>query len=729
MLNLFARRLRHVHAATRLSAGSPELRWDGNVREFVPRRGFSERQVETWPLAANTSQLRRKILQANGFYTMVRDDLISMYGMSTTEARHAMRQLERLLSGRSRRHETTTERLDDYLAWKRDVVPLFNADDHLPPNMDQAPATEGPLPQNKWKHLWPQLVFSDLGATSSALPPLEPSTFEPSHCPSYVFEDVMYLLHRRHQKALNQKHLESAKQIHQEMVTLAFSVLEKCPPRYLGFDQSVLRAISRARSTSELAKLLQLLKATEHPLHANTLLHFASHFAKTPGTKTDAVAILHSLVNTPGFDINSPAAASVCTSLLTLNENEPLPSDDAAPDVLFGFLLEQGLQPNLLGLSALMRNFCLRGHLDAAWKILDIILQHRLEPDLHVYSILLNGSKELMDVDSTEQIVGIIKSRQAWSTVLVNDLLDILYRDNEWQPEPRRRQRKKKNNAWRAMFPLYSKFYYSKPLQRLTRFPLENLLVTWSVKPEFATPFTRIAEALEPQPDHKLIQPDSNTLCLMLAAHMRSIQRPKHILLYHAYFWDLVKKGDPIATSLLKDQGTRVFNIFLRSLLQFKQTIGFAVRNVQKLIALADDEYARHGRHILYHPPSAHTWTILLNGFKNHREMRSAISVFDTMSKHTHTQPTLATWNALIQLLARKQDVAGAIKAMTSLEKAGYQPDDRTVKALALMPRNLRDRAIAMLEKRRKAAGASREAPRSLDIPHQERPEAPAKRD
>ncbi|KAF2973535.1 hypothetical protein GQX73_g177 [Xylaria multiplex] len=672
-------------------------------------------------------ELKAKILGSRGNYLSSHGDLASLFGLSHQEARHAVGQLERLLWSFQGSIYVAAQRLDQYVDWKKDfsialrkiaaAPSLEGGDSSTSDDISKIASHKSEmaamttawqrLDRGKRERLWPQMVLSAVESEPHMLPTLIQSTFDPSWCPSYVVEDMLYLLFRRRQLALQKGAQGSSDQTQQEIEAIATAVLNECPPRYLALEQTVLLSTFPSLSTPKLIQRFELLKTLEHPFHANTLLHLASHFAKSSTTKLCATDILQILTDMPGFDINTPAAASVCTTLLTLNEHERLPDQQAAPDLLFEFLLKRGFNPNLLGLSALMRNFCIRGHLDTAWKIFDLMLQYGIEPDHYVYSILLNGSKKNPDSASFEQIFSIITRGNAWSPVLLNDFLGLLFQESESQPERRRRQRKKVNNAWRPMLELYAKFYDLAPLQKFVFFSLENLLEKRGVRPQHLTPPTRLAEYLMAQPDHKLMQPDTITLSLMIGAHMRSLATPKYAIRYYVSFFNLVNQKDPTALSLQANHGSLMLDIFLRTLMQFRETIGFAVRQLRKRIYAAQKEMAQH--HCIRHnpPPSVHTWTIVLNGLKNHNETRGVIGIFDMMTNVGGVQPTLPTWNALIQAFARTNNVSGAVKAIRSLEKAGLKPNDRTIKAFSILPRSLRERAIAQLEAARKATEIS----------------------
>ncbi|KAI2639992.1 hypothetical protein GGS21DRAFT_504494 [Xylaria nigripes] len=664
--------------------------------------------------AADTRKLKEKILAVMGSYEHLDHDLRHLYRLSAPEARHAVGQLERLRLD-SLDISVAARQLDKYLIWKKDFSAalrnIVNSVHWDLSSMADLGHNELTSMRMAWQRLdqrmreerWPQMILSALGSEPRTFPAFIQSTFDPSWCPSYVVEDMLYLLHRRHQLTPS-KFTKRRDDMKSKVGAIGLFILDNCPPGYLVLEQTALLLISSSLSISKLSEFLKFLQNIDHPLNANTLLQFASRFAKGFDTKLQAVDILHFLTGVPGFDLNTPSAASVCTSLLGLNENEPLPDNDAAPDVFFKFLLEKGFQPNILQLSALMRNFCIRGHIDTAWEIFRLMIQYGLQPDHYVYSILFNGAKKNSDSALTERLFYMISSRSAWSPVLVNDFLDLLYRENEWQVEQRRRQRKKLNNAWRPMLQLYAKFYDLAPLQRLTSFPLENLLQLPAVRPNFVTNSVRLADSVVPLPADKLMQPDGITICLMLGAHMRSLLSAEYAYRYYIHFLSLVKQKNPAVLSLLAERGTMVHDIFIRTLVQFRTTIHFAVKQLWNMINDAAREKEERGYNLHYHRPSVHTWTIIINGYKNHRNARSAVNIFKMMTSIGQVEPTLATWNALIQVYARARNVNAAVRAVVALEKAGLQPNDRTIKAFDAFPRYMRDQAIKKLGAIRKAS-------------------------
>ncbi|KAI0407649.1 hypothetical protein F4802DRAFT_552784 [Xylaria palmicola] len=704
--------------------------WDCELKEFVLKLVVSRipvpRQPAGLPHGEKLSTLKARILgvseKTRKKYLRFHGDLLRRYTLATSEARHAVDQLQRLLCHHLE-YASAARELDRYFSWKkafssalRDMAPTSFVQEDRPSTSNvrsKVTPDEGDtasmrtawlrLDEDAQERSWPQMILNAFKSDPHMLPTLIESTFNPSRCPSYVVEDLLYLVFRRHRLELRKGTSPDSAQTHLEFKAIVAFLLNNCPPKYLSLEQVVLHSFLSRLPTSQLFPHYQLLQSIEHPLHANTLLHVASRFAKRFDKKILAVDILRLLTDMPGFDINTPSAASVCTSLLTLDENEPLPNEEEAlPDVLFEFLVERGFRPNLLGLSALMRNFCIRGHLDTAWKVFDLMLQYGLQPDPYVYSILLNGSKQSLDLASIEQIFHIITSNYAWSPILLTDFLGIISSKFETHSELGRRQRKA-NSAWPHMLKLYDKFFYRAPLQKLITLPLICWFVRKKVPPNRGlTPTTMLAKSMERRPEDQLLQPDTLTLCLMMGACIRSLPNSELVAQYYMHFQRLVDRKDPTALSILKEQGTWVADIFLRAFLQFRESIDFAMHMLQKMIENADREEGQIGIHLLHRPPTARTWTIVLSGLKNHRKASAVEAAFKLMNSICLSRPSLPTWTALIQAFAQDGNVEGLVKAIWVLEKAGLKPDDRVARAFEILPSILRERAVVRLEAMRK---------------------------
>lgn len=640
-----------------------------------------------------------------------------IYGLSRQEARHAVNQLERSLWGRHSKVEAA-ERLDLFHAWKKHFNELLHmaqsshfttepaadstgTDDETHPRTQDLATVRDVwlrLSQERREALWPQVIVSAFRSNPSTLFSLVQATFQASWCPNYAVEDLVYFLFRTLDNIQNNEGRR------QQVIELMFFLLKKSPPRYLVLEQmTIYKAISWL-PTSRVVELYETLKKIESPLNTNTMLQFASRLARESKYKVQAADIIHSLSKMPGFDINSPAAASVCTTLLTLGEEGGLPDDHAAPDELFKMLLDAGFRPNLLSLTALMRNFCVRERVEIAWSIFNLLLERGNEPDGYVFSTLLNGSKRSLDMESFQRSVDLIESRKGWSPRLVNDVLDFIYQENESQAVSRRRQRKSTSaKAWRMMVQVYAKFFDLAPLQKLTLFPLENLLAPGSSKeaPAHLRQLSQILGALPSRPDALLMKPDSITLGLMLIAHFRTMNRPNRLQAYYRHIMKLLYQGDRTVVSLVKDKGTWIHDIFIQNFMQFRQTLESGIQIVQNMHDKAKQEKKERGENILHPPPSVHTYTILMNGLRNHRHTRGVITALNTMIKEG-IKPNIVTWNTVIGALSREDYLEDTVRVMRYLEQIGLESNDRTVREVTRLSKYRKKRIASLLKSPKK---------------------------
>ncbi|KAH6655773.1 hypothetical protein BKA67DRAFT_561839 [Truncatella angustata] len=660
------------------------------------------------------ADLRSTVLRLRTNLRRIWPRIATVYGLPKTSALQAADQLERLLSAGQ---VNIADSYADFEAWKfeyaktlrhlsvagAEAPPATDAAgwavfaDGLNPSIDAMKASWDELDQTQRQELWPMMIQSILATNPELLPSFVHATYDAAWSPFYVVEDVA------RQLALRVK--SSSVTERENLVELVAFLLENDKSGQLQLGNDIIGTIVAQASLSEAVGLFYSLNAGVNPMTQHTLLQFASKFAKSNEHKALATEIICSMADIKGFDINSPAASSVCTSLLHLSDNEELPPGPAAPDELFRQLLESGLRPNLLNVTALMRNFCVRGHLDTAWTVFDLLLEYGIEPDEHVYSTLLHASKRDLDFQSIRRVMCSIHSYDTWNPAILNDFLDVIFIESEGQTERRRRQ-KKGNNAFRHMLHVYFKFFHLEPLQKLCSFPLEDYIVWQGPAPGKSTLITDLAAALLPQPQSKLMQPDTITLSLMLSAAIRgapkfykSTQSGVVAMLDQInHFNKLFDSGDATAVAIVEKHGSLIYDVFLRGMLQFQQLLHPAVELVKTMLERASKEEMKFGGNRRYPRPSVHTWTMLVNGFKNHRQPGIAASMVRVMIKEGGIKPNMVTWNTLITAFARVNDAQGAVRAIKYLEQSGLRPDKHTIEAISSMNPEARKKALSLME-------------------------------
>ncbi|KAH8671401.1 hypothetical protein BX600DRAFT_459009 [Xylariales sp. PMI_506] len=675
----------------------------GRLQKHELKRQTRRRKL---PYENPATQLRAEILRSDRDLVRLKPDIAKAYGISLAAAAETVHQLQRLFQ--SCKPEDVGTVFDEYQAWKVEYSSLLGklsessqgALVHDPSSRSDAASDDNTsissmkaswlqMDQAKRETLWSQMILSGFAANPSLLPAFLQATYSTDWSPSFVVEDSVRLL------------IQCRERFEQdEILDLVLFLLKDTPPGHLLFGQDVIGSLASSASLAKVVQLFEFFHARDIPIGPQTSLQLASRFAQSKNQKDLAAEILCSMSVEKGFDINSPAAASVCTTLL--NPSETL-EDQPSPDELFRMLLEAGLRPNLINSTALLKNFCMRGYLDTAWAVYDLLLRYNIEPDPVVYSTLLRASKKNLDTASINRVMSIVHSKKVWDAHIVNEFLDIILRDNENQSEKRRRQRKS-NNAFRPMLQVYAKFFHLDPLQKLCSFPLEQYLLWRGPSPGKSTHITEIAAALMPQAESMLMKPDTVTLTLMLTATIRALPRhekrygTRPLLRHYQHIQQLLQSRDPLVLRIVEKHGTLIHDIFLRSMLQFKHCLQPAVHFVKNMLRLAAEEEQMYGRVIAHPRPSEHTWTILVNGFRNHRQPSSAASMIKMMREEGGLEPNIVTWNVLIAAFARNNNARGAVQAMRRMEQSGLEPDERTMQALGSMNTYARKQALALIE-------------------------------
>ncbi|KAH7026294.1 uncharacterized protein B0I36DRAFT_330318 [Microdochium trichocladiopsis] len=696
--------------------------WKGELKKFVP--AVRAHSVGLQGPAQNLRDLKAKLFTANGRFDRISDDIQRWYKLSDAELRQTLSQLGRLLWGEST--EGAAAKIDQFHIWKLDFAHYMSqigdanpSVDFHDPNIKEMvdllaenytlfEAFWHRLDHTKRKLLWPRMVGCAMSMRPAPLLALVRATFTPDSCPNYILEDIVHFLDQ-YSRVWDTPAMADSRN---DATKAAEFLLRHAPYRYIQLSQNsllqVMQRQSHERNPNRVWEYYEKSKELGQHYTQHTLLHVASRLAKSPTQKARVLEVFRHLKTLPGFDINAPEPASVCTTLLTIQKDGPLPEGQAEPDHLFKSLLDMGLNPNLIGWSALMHNFCARGHLDTGWKVFDMMCQRGVQPDATALAILMHRSKLDRNIPSARNVLRVAMASNTWSPGLINNFLGTLFYANEDQILGGRQR--KSNSAWRPMVQLYSKFFDLAPLQQLTMFPLENIVVSRGALRGHDTELTDMAASIKPLRDSELMQPDTNTLMLMFTAHMRSIRNPIALRRYYRLFQRLQEQEHPpsLFVRLLQDHGTRVHDVFVQALMQFRASIPYALDIVLKMVRRGSFALKDEKRRWKYQPPSVHTWTILMNGFKNHREATDAMRILDLMTRIGGVQPSSATWNILLAAYAKQGSLATIVDIVSCLEAAGHDgSSERTFESFRFLRPQDRGRIVELLDARRTELAAT----------------------
>jgi pentatricopeptide repeat protein len=520
------------------------------------------------------------------------------------------------------------------------------------------------------------------------------------------------------------------------MLNSIFGLLRIGPEDYLHISQSsahLLLSHAAHADPYHLKKLYKIMAEINHPLHGNTLMQFAYHLAKAKETDT-ALEILQKLKNY-GSDFNTPRMLSLCSTVLDRSFRGP--DTSLSDSEIFEYMLEWGMQPNIITYNVLVKNSVDIGNSSTAWQIHDMMIESGIEPDAYTYSTLLNDSKERMDSEAIEAVMDTVRKKGLRSAYIVNDVLDAIFLLYQ-----QRAKKHDKHSEPQAAFYHMLKVY-------MENFRIESLarIIPWisEVPSNIQRPET------PPIPQDELEHPPVPTQILMITAFLYGSPDPWTVRHFYNHFRHLSSTGDPIITDFL--QTTHIWNSVLMAFDKFPDTLGDCTAVIGDMLAPvkvthededplkqesspADEgfetqlrveiskdgaETSRFKPVVDFSPdrdsltqllgapeelprkphippkPDVYTWSLLLKIFMKHQQTRAAEKVF-TMMQEKGVEPNISTWTSLAMGYARLQDTENAVDVLTRMERAGFGADARS---LAFMFK-IRDRRGLLEAMRRK---------------------------
>ena len=524
--------------------------------------------------------------------------------------------------------------------------------------------------------------------------------------PFYVVNDSINLLAQRTRLELSGVNKE---ELLQNLCELILLVLRKMPDEYLSLRQNTLYLILSQAKPMKAAELYEALKTHGHPLHSYTLLQFGRSLAQDVDYKPVALDILRELATSSSVDINSPHGAALCTSILSLTEEDALKDLKPSPAELFEMLLRLGLKPNLITYTTIIRNLCLNKELNVAWEVFSTMKQHQIEPDIHVYSILLNGAKLSDDFESISRVLSLASAQGVGTSILWNDVLHTIFLLYVQEARTRRLKRPWRLPAFQPMLRAYAKLFQIEPLQSLIQSDLAAHLqregeesgemegtASWRVTSK-ALALIKHLPSREPK---DRLPPESDTLGLMLLGYIGGFEKAYNIIAFYSRFRGQLKNGDPAVTRFVNEKGTLLHNIIIKAVVEWPGMLRVALDVVSDMIkdsvaassarsrtdASASAGWRTHGEAVAsrHPPPCSYTWNILLNGFMHHRHHQQGERILTMMREHG-IEPDEVTWNTLIAGYARAQMAGPTVGALQRLERAGFRAGEYTMRGFSYL--------------------------------------------
>ncbi|KAL1878181.1 hypothetical protein Daus18300_002098 [Diaporthe australafricana] len=392
-----------------------------------------------------------------------------------------------------------------------------------------------------------------------------------SYLPFYMIEDTIGFLARR----LRQLNLDERQDCAQSLADMIIQACHRGKREHIRPVQNTIYSILGALPPNKLEEWFRQLMRHRVWLHKNTLLQFASRFAKMSATKELSLDIWRDLCETTSFDINTPVGVSFCTSLLSFEDQDLHALDETSPTPaeIFQCLLDLGLIPNAITYTTIIRSLCVKKELETALEVFEVMTRHGVQPDAHTYSVMMNGCKSSGDFDTMVQFAFDARAADIRDPVVWNDIIHATFLACLKERRVPGGRRGPRCMVWGPMNAIFTRFFNPDPLYALITARQTEVREFMELQGVIPTRMKGVFYDLLPLPPKELLQPTSSTLTLMVMGFVRHLPRPYDVILFYDQFKELLRQGHPVAQMLIEEQGSMVHDIVLRALLKWKGTL------------------------------------------------------------------------------------------------------------------------------------------------------------
>ncbi|CZS96010.1 uncharacterized protein RAG0_05492 [Rhynchosporium agropyri] len=317
------------------------------------------------------------------------------------------------------------------------------------------------------------------------------------------------------------------------------------------------RSMSDYQKGSMIKSIYRTLVNVNHPMHANTLIQFASGAAKKTGTKL-ACEILQRLKD-EGTDFNTPKILSLCSTLLSRIHQQSLRGlgdDTISTTNIFRFVLEAGAEPNIITYNMLLKSSLDVGDHQTAWQMHEMMIASGPIPDAHTYSMLLNDAKLRVDSPGIRAVLDHVRSGGIRNDHIATDILHAILSLHQQE----RRTAMTSDQPIKSQKPIFNRLlqvYYDQFDIR----PLARII------PYFANQFPDLMEERGEDMQDLMREPSEATLVVMITGYLDNPQDSRTVGLFYKHFRSLLLQNDPVVAPLMKT--THVWNSVLMALGKF----------------------------------------------------------------------------------------------------------------------------------------------------------------
>ncbi|KAK3985012.1 hypothetical protein QBC44DRAFT_300064 [Cladorrhinum sp. PSN332] len=475
---------------------------------------------------------------------------------------------------------------------------------------------------------------------------------------------------------------------------LLLYILENSTPGSQRLRQWTLYRIVNLADADTAGRLSEALRQYGHPLHPYTRFQIATRLAKDVRLKYMALEHLEEMVALDQTDANSKFCQSLATSIMLF------PNPDNGNHLMSQMraeiserILKLGLTPNLYHYTIMIRGLCENNDFETAWKIYEMLLDHRHAPDKYLYSTLLNGAKLTGKLGLVDRVLASLPPVFLQSRIIRNDLLSSILTAAIVEARSKGIKPPRIIPAFPPMVAFYARFYKLEKLQRIIPVNLQEVLAAserfleirraqWRFMREWET---MIMPRLPLKAD-RLADPTPDVLAIMVLGFLKSNETKYQIISFYSHFQNLLAKGDIVACELCRYNGSAIHDFVLKAALEWEGMLRVSLDILSDMLRGKEsrDRFSQEmkgGKAYNLNPaPSVYSWSIILNGAMYHRQLEQGVRIMKLMREHG-VEPNEVTWNSLIRGFARLQRTAATVTAMKRMEEDGYRADDFTMRA------------------------------------------------
>ncbi|RCI09204.1 hypothetical protein L249_1444 [Ophiocordyceps polyrhachis-furcata BCC 54312] len=594
------------------------------------------------------------------------------------------------------------------------------------------------------QRIWPDVMLSTLCIRPGKLIQVLDATLD-LPAPGYAIHDLLLIIARTFKIVTRATVAQKTAQA-DEMLGLIIRVFEDLPAGHVPFCQRTFGMLARELPCQQTSELYKLLVKKGCKMHEYTLLQFARKFASEVAHKPKSLDIMLELAER-GTDLNKMPMTGVVTLLLHCKEphrDGPTnrPASPFSPQEALGCLVEAGLAPNVIHVTALLDSLGQQGEVDESIRLALLFSDCGIQLDKKAWVTVVRSAKHSLDVDKFVQSLEVANKAMAPQRDLLNyGLHSVMYFANLESRETARPP------PWTVplfepMLELYASRFSLVPLQRWFPEPLPLVLAgpppgrastsghvrEWrfrkGILPVVEGLFYKGITASSPQ-----LQPDTTTVATMMRAFIRTVKSPMRLMSYFFFFRAQLERRTSAARCLLHDKGSLVHDAFIMAMTErdgllspalelFGEMIRENLPTVSGSSEEEQDEEQEDGewqpeeeekkkkkkkkkktekeKRVPMHPsPSTMTLALILRGLLGRGDRKTAEEIIQVL-KELGVDLNLVGWNTLLKGYASMQFMHDTVATLQNLEAAGYRPDVFTFDAFARLHRQ--QEAIAHMQ-------------------------------